>query len=253
VEKIKIMRNIIKISILTMVLVFSFGCFTDSNSNSDSFDVVEEVVLVDLTIEEPGAKVLFADSTLKAIELVTMDAGGFDTDTLIATFDAYPSWWDGALAYYAINKEKNTGVFDLSGVSTISFQIQSDTILPGELAYLIQWETGVMEGNEYTIPLSEFVATDLIDWKEITINLTDGDIPEITGQPNRYNYTATKFVADKGNENVDNAFSIKWYGSAATDPNTGPLEADENYQIRNIKFLDASGENVNIAAGVEAK
>jgi hypothetical protein len=185
------------------------------------------------------------------------------------TFQSYPAWWDGAIAW-ATKPAGSTGYYDLSGVKTIKFKIKSSTILPTQLALFIQWKsaTGGM-GNEYTIPLAtsssvtdpsgataNLSVTSITDWTNVAFDLTT--LPDSasthTGEPVRNAFTAENFFAANGGDgatHVDTPFAIKWYGSAGKSPNSGPLAANASYQIGDIQFLDASNNPVAIYSGIQ--
>jgi hypothetical protein len=89
--------------------------------------------------------------------------------------------------------------------------------------------------------------TDIVD---LVSNSTTGKL--YTGQPTRYGFVAEPFfVANSGDgiSHVDTPFAIKWYGSAGTNTNTGPITSG-SYQIGDIQFLNSAGANVNIASGI---
>lgn len=169
-----------------------------------------------------------------------------------------------------------TGYYDLSKVATIKFKIKSASILPSQLAFFIQWKSATSgSGNEYTIPLQysstvkdasnaststqDLGVTSITNWTEVTIPITDitdnstSTTDPYTGQPTRYGFKAEPFFSTNngdGSTHVDTPFAIKWYGSAGTQSNSGPLTAGASYQIGDIQFLDASGNNVAIATGI---
>jgi hypothetical protein len=207
---------------------------------------------------------LFSSATLTAHQAVLKsDMGGGATITAgtpgSATFAAYPSYWDGGVSWVGV-PSGGSGFFDLSGVSKIKFQVKSATIKPEQLAVFLQWQNATAStGNEYTLPLHlsssvkdpsgatvDLGITDITGWTTVTVDLST--IPATTGQPVRYGYTAGTFAS--GAKYVDTALALKWYGSAAVASNSGPLTAGASYQIGNIQFLDASGNEVAIAAGI---
>jgi hypothetical protein len=223
---------------------------------------------------------LFASSTLTAHQSVLKsDMGGGATITVgtpsSATFAAYPQWWDGGVSWAGV-PSGGSGYFDLSGVKTIKFQIKSATIKPEQLALFLQWKSATAgTGNEYTIPLlksssvtdpsgatADLGVSDITGWTTVSFDVTT--IPEngatagslYTGEPTRYGTNAAltpgHFAAGQGDgsTHVDTPFALKWYGSAGVQSNTGPITAGNSYQIGNIQFLDASGNEVNIAAGI---
>ncbi|HTH14398.1 MAG TPA: hypothetical protein VMB23_08375 [Spirochaetia bacterium] len=225
---------------------------------------------------------LFASSTLAAHQAVLKsDMGGGATITVgtpsSASFAAYPQYWDGAVSWVGV-PSGGSGQFDLSGVKTIKFQIKSASIKPEQLALFLQWGSATAHvGNEYTVPLKvsssvtdaagaavDLGVTDITGWTTVSFDLTT--IPEggttagklNTGEPTRYDNSANApmtpghFAAGQGDgsTHVDTPLAIKWYGSASAATNSGPLAAGDSYQIGNIQFLDASGNEVNIAAGI---
>jgi hypothetical protein len=225
---------------------------------------------------------LFSSATLTAHQAVLKsDMGGSGTVTVgtpgSAAFASYPAWWDGGVSWVGI-PSGGSGYFDLSGVTTIKFQIKSATIKPEQLAVFLQWGSATAHtGNEYTVPLhlsssvtdaagatTDLGVTDITSWTTVSFPLSS--IPETgatagklyTGQPTRYDssisaaMTPGHFLAGQGDgsTHVETAFALKWYGSASTGSNTGPLTAGASYQIGNIQFLDASGNEVAIAAGI---
>lgn len=238
-------------ALVSMLLVFS-GCELDGGSSSSSGGEPEE----------NSAEILFTDATLEAAltafggtaatgdkgSIVDLDGGGsYDAATNTATFSSYPSWWDGGIAY-ALLADGATGRFDLSGVASITFEIKSDVISPDELAFFIQWqdEAAPANGGEYTASIgTDLGAADITSWTTVTV-----DTSTIVDE-GRYAHTSVTYTGT-GDTQVDDPFAIKWFGSAGTDPNTGPLVAGESYMIRNITFLDGSGNPVDIAASVTA-
>lgn len=168
-----------------------------------------------------------------------------------ATFNAYPQYWDGAIGW-AMQPAGATGYYDLSNVKTIKFKISSPNILPNQLAFFIQWKSSTSgNGNEYTLPLNVLGTTNMTDWVEVSIDLAQR-IPDTSDQGVRYGYTAEKFFSGNGNKFVDTAFAIKWYGSAGTQANSGPLTSGTNYLIGDIQFLDSADQNVAIYTSVSA-
>ena len=190
------------------------------------------------------------------------------------TFESYPSYWDGGIAW-AMLPTGASGYYDLSGVKTIKFKIKSSTILPTQLALFIQWKSATSgAGNEYTIPLaysasvtdaalttSSLGVTGITDWTDVSFDLTT--LPDTsvsatdpnTGEPTRYSYTAEHFFSANGGDgstHVDTPFAIKWYGSADTGSNTGPIAAaGDSYQIGDIQFLSSSGTAVAIYSKIK--
>jgi len=224
---------------------------------------------------------LFADSSLTSYltgasgygkKVSIADLGGGATITTAvpakAVFSSYPSWWDGGVGW-AMKPATTSGYYDLSGVKSITFKIKSATILPKQLAFFLQWGSATAgTGNEYTLPLQYDAAyatawsstakaakglgvASISSWTTVTVKLDSatGDVPDVSDEPVRYGYTANKFYTDDGAAHVDTPFAIKWYGSAAADPNSGSLTSG-SYEIGDIRFLDAAGKDVAIAAAI---
>lgn len=235
------------------------------------------------TVDPNAPTTLFKDASLTTYLNVTgangygkkvsvADLGGGATVTTAvpakAVFKGYPAWWDGGVGW-AMKPGTTSGYYDLSGVKTITFKIKSATILPKQLAFFMQWASATTgAGNEYTLPLQYDAAyatawknsakatkglgvTSITGWTTVTVHLdaTTGDVPDTSDEPVRYSYTANKFYTDDGATHVDTPFAIKWYGSAVADPNSGSLTSG-SYEIGDIRFLDAAGQDVAIAAGI---
>ncbi|NNM54402.1 MAG: hypothetical protein HKM05_06740 [Spirochaetales bacterium] len=268
------MKNLFRVFAVGLA-IFASGCTSPTSSTPST-----------TTISAPTT--LFSDSTLtwsatptnQLISLQDMGGNGsatLATSTLPAsgTFNSYPAYWDGGIGW-AMKPTTATGFYDLSGVSAIKFKIKSSSILPSQLAFFIQWQSATSaSGNEYTIPFQySSTVTDasnisastqdlgvksISSWTEVTVPLSDimdtstSTTAPYTGQPTRYGFKAEPFFATNngdGSTHVDTPFAIKWYGSKGTSPNSGPLTAGASYQIGDIQFLDASGNNVNIAKNI---
>lgn len=235
---------------------------------------------VHLTVSTPGTPApttLFMDpgltysnsqtpinSLVMIQDLGNPNATGLTTSTSLpatGSFASYPSWWDGGIAWATV-PTGGTGYYDLSHVAKIRFKIKSAWILPTQLAFFIQWKSATSGyGNEYTLPLqlssaitdpsgakADLGVTSIQDWTTVTVDLASA-IPDVSDQPTRYGFSAEPFFTGDGSTHVDTPIAIKWYGSAGTDPNTGPIGAGF-YQIGDIQFLDASGADVPVAAGL---
>lgn len=180
----------------------------------------------------------FDDSTLN------FDAAG----TGIGTFASYPAYWNGAIAWLG-RPDGAAGNYDLSGVETVQFYLRSSTIQASELAYFVQWEgANGGEGGEYQVQLGTGA---IDDWTLFTIDLTStGDVPDDTAETGRFGKTAISFFTENGNQYVETPFALSWFGSAAAEVNSGPLTAGEKYEISDIAFLDAEGNDVDISGTI---
>lgn len=155
---------------------------------------------------------------------------------LTATFNGYPQWWGGGIAFaQKPTVVGTTGNFDFSTVKTVSFDIKSANIPAGKLGYFIQWLSPTDgNGGEHVVWLDQAGAADISDWTTVTIDLTT------VANDGRYGKAAEDFANAKAY--VDTAFAIRWGGY--TGQFTGDLSAGDSYQIKNIAFKDASGNPV---------
>ena len=169
----------------------------------------------------------------------------------LGEFVAYPAYWNGAVAWLA-RPTAASGAYDLSGVTEITFEIQSDTIQPSEIGYFVQWDgANSGEGGEFAVSLADLGVTDISSWTEVTVDMTStGDISDDTADTTRFGRTAISFFTDNGNQYVETAFALMWVGSAGVEANSGPLTAGEDYLVGNIAFVDGTGSNVTITDGI---
>jgi len=190
--------------------------------------------------------------------------GAFDGSTVTVeggnaaqvVFEGYPAWWSGGVGF-AQKPPAATGYYDLSGVSTIEFEIKSATILPAELYILIQWYgSAAGSGGLFKVPLSDLDVTSIADWTTVSFDLADATIGIDGNEQPRYNDSGaplTQVLWAEGAAYVDTAFALAWDFDSVDGSGvvSGPLSAGDAYLIRNIAFVDASAAAVDIAANVE--
>ncbi|MBN1241155.1 MAG: hypothetical protein JXA15_00440 [Spirochaetales bacterium] len=211
---------------------------------------------VPIEVAEPAP--LFADATID--HYVSPDESPAGTETAMiaawegsgsvelngdgsatATFSGYPQWWGAGVAW-AQKPTGAVGYYDLSGVTTVSFQIRSETILPSELKWFMQWlGSDPTTGGEYSANLGELGVVDITNWTTVTLDIS------AVGGTTRYGKSFIDFST--GGQYVDTAFMIAWGGY--TGEYAGSLTAGESYMIRDIAFLDGTGAGADIDATIE--
>ncbi len=244
-------KRLRRISLLALVamLFFSFsGCdlFNGPDGEPETYKLFADAVLKFFLkdVDTPDGDELVMSAAWEGSATISVD----ENNSGLAEFVAYPAWWGGGVAWAQV-PDAASGLYDLSGVATISFEIKSETVTTDEVAYMVQWlGANAGEGGEFAVSLTDLGVTDISTWTTVTVDMTaGGDISDDTAQTGRYGKTAVSFFTQNGNQYVDTAFALKWLGDAGTSPNTGSLTAGDTYLIRNIKFLDASDNNAAIA------
>lgn len=174
--------------------------------------------------------------------------------TALVTFAEHPQDWNGGgtLAQRPVQLDPYYVHYDLSGVKTISFDVRSADFDVSQISFGVQWEgpdydiniLSKRNGGEMLFTLEQLGIDDITNWTKVTIDVSPaGDIPE-TGNL-RYDHTEVAFHADAGNTYVKVPLMMIWAGRSHV--------AGQSFEIRNIAFLDAAGEHVDIAADILAK
>jgi len=205
-------------------------------------------------VNEPRGTETFMVAGFGASSDVTIEEEG----VAVVTFGEYPiSWGGGAgLAQRPVQLDPRNVHYDLSGVTTISFEIRSQNIGVDEVSFGVQWEgpdygDANKVGGERFLTLEQLGIADITAWSIVAIDVSEGgDIPD--SGPERHEHDLVTFLEGKGNQFVKVALMLVWAGSENTDPNSGPLEEGDSLEIRRIAFLDAHGEPVDIATKLYA-
>jgi hypothetical protein len=164
---------------------------------------------------------------------------------LTATFQGYPDWWGGGIGIAqkpVISGVTVSGYFDFTNVKTVSFEIKSATLTPSNIGYFIQWlsETDG-KGGEHVIWLNDAGVTNITNWTQVSIDLSN--VPN----DGRYGKNPEDYANAKAY--VDTAFAMRWQGNGSQNGG-GPLTVGDNFEIRNIAFKDASGNEVKFWTGI---
>ncbi|MFZ5366916.1 MAG: hypothetical protein ACOZCE_01610 [Spirochaetota bacterium] len=169
-----------------------------------------------------------------------------DTDgSLKVVFEHYPSWWGGGVGIVQ-KPEGSTGYYDLTNVAKIRFQIKSADITPNNLKFMLQWLSSTDGyGGEYVIALDQLNITDITDWTTVEV-----DLSTVTNTV-RYGKTSVDFNTAK--DYVDTGMAIVWGNNSVAGDGTvsGDLTAGQFYNIKDIQFIDANGNNVNFYSNIQ--
>lgn len=172
----------------------------------------------------------------------------------LVTFTQHPKDWNGGgtLAQRPVQLDPSNVNFDLSKVSTISFEIKSTDFDVNQISFGVQWEgpnydiqiPSKRSGGEKLFTLSQLGVSQIKDWTKVSIDVSpNGDIPDTA--TTRHEHIEIAFHADAGNTFVKVPLMMIWAGRTHTK--------GESFEIRNIAFQNANGEHVEIAANILTK
>ena len=201
-------------------------------------------------VTDPGATDAFMVAGYNDSSVVVI----LEQGTALVTFVEHPEAWNGGgtLAQRPVQLDPYNVYYDLSSVSTISFEIKSTDIGVDQVSFGVQWEgpdydvnvPSKRSGGEKLLTLEQLGITDIKEWTEVTIDISPGGgIPE-TGTL-RHDHTEVAFHADAGKTHVKVPLMMIWAGRSHI--------GGESFEIRNIAFLDAVGKHVEIASAILAK
>lgn len=201
-------------------------------------------------VTDPGPSDAFMVAGYNDSSTVVILEGG----TALVTFEEYPPMWmgGGTLAQRPVQLDPYNVNYDLSGVSTISFEIRSSDFNSDQVSFGVQWEGPAYDsqidaqrsGGEKLLTLTQLGVTNISDWTIVTIDVSPGgDI--LDTDTIRFDHTAVAFHAEAGNTYVKVPLIMIWAGDSHI--------AGESFEIRQIAFLDEIGQHVEIAPAILAK
>ncbi|MCH8569575.1 MAG: hypothetical protein LAT67_14980 [Balneolales bacterium] len=267
------MKSITTFNLLLLLAVVTFSMFLTNCANDTEVPNINTQASQTVSVADYPypVGVLFVNKDYTYfIEHVTdpgptdafMVAGYNDTSTIViledgsalVTFTEHPEDWNGGgtLAQRPVQLDPYNVNYDLSGVKTISFEIKSTDFDVNQVSFGVQWEgpdydindASKRSGGEKLLTLGQLGIDDITDWTSVIIDVSPGgDIPE-TGTL-RYDHKEVAFHAEQGNTYVKVPLIMIWEGRTH--------EAGESFEIRNIAFLNETGEHVEIAADILAK
>ena len=205
-------------------------------------------------VDEPTGEEAFMLAGYGDSATVSIDSEGY----AVVTFDRYPDWWGGgaALAQRPVDLDGLGLTYNLSEVATISFEIRSANVGVEEVSFGVQWDgpnysDSNLSGGEKLLTLAELGIDDISEWTTVTIDVSPGgDIPSDASETVRYAHDPIAFHTGDGNRYVKVPLMVVWAGATNGAPNSGPLEAGDSFDARRIGWLDADGNQIEIATAI---
>lgn len=201
-------------------------------------------------VTEPGDTDAFMVAGYNASSVIDILKEG----TALVTFVEHPEDWNGGgtLAQRPVQLDPYNVNYNLSEVNTISFEVKSDDFGVNQISFGVQWEgpdydindPAKRRGGEKLFTLEQLGITKIKKWTKVSIDVSQsGDIPDIgTLRPE---HIEVAFHKDAGKTFVKVPLMLIWAGRSH--------KAGESFEIRNIAFLNANGQHVEIAKDILEK
>jgi hypothetical protein len=201
-------------------------------------------------VTEPGASDAFMVAGYN--DSSTIDI--LEEGTALVTFMEHPEGWNGGgtLAQRPVQLDAYNVHYDLSEVSTVTFEIRSADFDVNQVSFGVQWEApdydmdvpSKRNGGEKLLTLEELGVDKITNWTEVSIDVSqDGDVGN--SDTVRPEHGEVAFHMDAGNTFVKVPLMLIWAGRSHL--------VGESLEIKKLAFRNAAGEHVEIATNILEK
>lgn len=260
---------ILSFIILAVLVLFRLTVFNDAKEKpNEDVTAIEQLPIADYPyptgvlfankdytyfiehVTEPGDTDAFMVAGYNASSTIDILKEG----TALVTFVEHPKDWNGGgtLAQRPVQLDPYNVNYNLSEVNSISFEVKSADFDVNQISFGVQWEgpdydfkdATKKSGGEKLFTLEQLGITEIKNWTKVSIDVTQsGDIPDTDTL--RPEHLEVAFQADAGKTYVKVPLMIIWAGRSH--------KAGESFEIKNIGFLNADGQHVEIAKDILEK